>query len=710
MEDSQLQNQDPLSLEIKDEVFVKVLKKRREDSAKWFNSELNLDERIERNLKYGYGGEVDINKIDKELKSYEGRWQDSVIWESEQQIKAISFSKMPDVIVKPGKEGEDSQKTADEVSKVVDTDLKRRERREVVQMAFEHEPAYLRGVIKWRWNPELGKNGDYDYEWVLPSDVVVDHNSKTNDQKDMDFIAQKLHPDLKELIMRFPDKKKDIIKEAEKDSVIPEEGGEIEEKGLATKVDEVWETWFTWYEKHEEKYERIEGVVWTYRDIVLKKIKDPNWDWSGEKRLFSYKTEIKEEDLRESIVTGTEIEGYREESVFKNYFENPEKPFIFINTQLSGESPINKTSRLEQLILMQYSLNDRGKVIQEKLKNRKKNVWSGLSGLKAEDIEELDVNDPDEDIFLPDGKVNDAHTTIEPDFPTAQEFKDYDDTRNRMFAKSGTFATRGEIQSDTATSNQIAREADFTRADDLVDKTINYAVEKMARAALQLIKLRYNEEHFVRVLGDDGKTAFQKIHRDMIEDGMEITITASGTDKLKAERRAMDMAKMKLIDPHTFYKDIGASDPMGRTMKLMLFLQSPEQYTAKYGMGLEDSQAQGNALNGEDAQQALLDIQVLSQGQRPNDPKSPTPEYLDTFNQFLQSQEFMALPPQIQQQIQEFVQNLISKADQTNSNAPGNQFGQEGAPTTQVANPNPQNTQSVPTEPSPVPQGSTRMI
>ena len=76
----------------------------------------------------------------------------------------------------------------------------------------------------------------------------------------------------------------------------------------------------------------------------------------------------------------------------------------------------------------------------------------------------------------------------------------------------------------------------------------------MARAALQLIKLRYTEEHFVRDLGDDGKTTFQKIHRDMIEDGMEVNITASGTDKLKAERRAMDMARMKLIDPHTFYR------------------------------------------------------------------------------------------------------------------------------------------------------------
>ena len=667
--------QDPLSLDIKDEVFTKVLKSRREESKKWFNSELDLEERVKRNLKYASGKEVVV----KDLKGYEGKWQDSVIWESEQQIRAIAFSRMPDIIVKPGREGEESQKTAEEVSKVVDTDLKKRERREVLQMAFEHEPSYLRGIIKWRWNPELGKNGDYDYEWVLPDDVIVDHTAKTNDQRDMDFIAQNLHPTIQELIMRFPDQKDKITEKAKKDGVQPDTSGEIPDKGLATKAKEVWETWFTHYEKHEDKYERIEGVAWTYYDLVLDKIKDPNWDWGGEKRLFSYKTELKEEDLRESVITGTEIEGYREESVFRNYFENPEKPYIFVNTELSGKSPINETSRLEQLVLMQYTLDERGKVIVEKLRNRTKHIFSKDGGLKADDIEEIDLNDPDVDLLV-DGDVNKTHGIIPPDLPTAQEFKDYDDTRSRMFAKAGTFATRGEIQSDTATTNQIAREADFTRADDLVDKTINYACEKMARAALQLMKLRYDEEHFVKILGDDGKTTFQKIHRDMIEDGMEISITASGTDKLKAERRAIDMAKMKLIDPHTFYKDIGASDPAGRTMKLMLFLQSPAEYTAKYGMGLESSQQMGNALNGEDSQQALLDIQTLSQGQQPNEPKSPMAEYLDAFNQFLQSPQFAQLSPQIQQTIQMFVQGLIAKTTQAEQQAPGNTFGQENAP------------------------------
>src|SRR3990167_10742026 len=99
----------------------------------------------------------------------------------------------------------------------------------------------------------------------------------------------------------------------------------------------------------------------------------------------------------------------------------------------------------------------------------------------------------------------------------------------------------------------------------------------MVRADLQLTKLRRNEEDFTEVLGEDGKTTFYKFQRDMINDGMQVIATASGTDKIRAERRAIDLAKLKMIDPHTFYKDVGASDPMGRTAKLMLFLQSPAE-------------------------------------------------------------------------------------------------------------------------------------
>jgi hypothetical protein len=68
----------------------------------------------------------------------------------------------------------------------------------------------------------------------------------------------------------------------------------------------------------------------------------------------------------------------------------------------------------------------------------------------------------------------------------------------------------------------------------------------------------------------------------MVEDGMEVTIKSSSTDKLKAQRNAMDMAKLQLIDPLSFYEDMGVDDPKGRAAKLMDFTGNPATYILKY--------------------------------------------------------------------------------------------------------------------------------
>jgi hypothetical protein len=156
-----------------------------------------------------------------------------------------------------------------------------------------------------------------------------------------------------------------------------------------------------------------------------------------------------------------------------------------------------------------------------------------------------------------------------------------------------------------ATSNQIAREADFTRTDDLVEDTINAAAEWMAQWSLQFIKLRYTKDHFRKLLGDKGLVTFVRINRDMISDGMEVMIKASGTDKLKAQNNAKTMAELKLIDPLTFYEDMGLSDPKGRTERLMTFTVDPATYMTKYVMDMATTEAQVDGLLGPGAAQAL---------------------------------------------------------------------------------------------------------
>ncbi len=309
-----------------------------------------------------------------------------------------------------------------------------------------------------------------------------------------------------------------------------------------------------------------------------------------------------------------------------------------------------------------------------------------------------------------------------------------------------------------SSNNQLSREGDFSRMDDYVDDTINYAAEKMANWILQFIKLFYTEDHLKRLLGEDGKMVFMKLNRDLIEDGMEVNISASGSDKLKAEQRAMDMAKMKLIDPYRFYKDIGASDPKGRTVDLMTFLMQPNMYLQNISTGQPNgAPGQGQALAGslqgaqegqmadpnvpqppqageqlppdpsqqpqgappppdqpQPSAQAAQDIMLIQQGQIPPVPQQVDGDYLATLTAFMQSPELLQIiqeHPEIKGPLMQWFQQVEALAQgqgqqnigQPQPQIPGQptgaeQFGQEGGNTKVgplTSNPTPGNTAQI---------------
>lgn len=579
---------DPISLTIEDDELAKVINKRIEASRSFYKENYDLYERRKKLEQYYFGRQIPDMEKEKLLKDYESRYQDNVLYEIEATIKPLAMSRLPDLIVTPGNDSEESKLMAQEISKAVDNQLKNRENRKVLGVAFKHLPVYFTGVIKVLWDPEID---DYRFEAIHPDLIDVDHTCPTNNSDDMQFVSQIVPLTVEEIFMRFPTKKEEFVKEIGKDGIKADGQGEFTWKQLATVI-KIREVWFTWYKKHENKeWERIEGVLWKYKDVILKKMKNPNFDYEGEVQYFSYnddgdKIEVNPQDLMELSMAGIVPDGVEQEKIFHNYFKVPRKPFYFLGYDQWNKQPYDETSRIEQNILNQKSLDKRGKQIEETLDNRGHHIWSKESGIKPSDIENIDMNDPDEDVVV-DGVPSMVHEFIPPERPTAQEFQELQSTRDRMYGIAGASAVRGDIQSDVATSNQIGREADFTRADDLVEDTINAASEWMASYSLQMIKLRYTEDHFRDILGEAGTIVRLKLNRNKVSQGMLVVMKASGTDKLKAQNNAMDMAKLKLIDPLTFFEDMGLSDPEGRTEKLTLFMTNPPMYQAKYILGLQ---------------------------------------------------------------------------------------------------------------------------
>lgn len=688
---------DPLTLEEEDSQLVTIADNY-DTKSKGYFANIRLRDRQDRNFSFLFGREG--NSLDN-LLSKRKIYSDNVLYEIESTLKPLATSKDPDILVYPAQDQPQSVKSAENLTLALQHSVNTRELKEIKALAFKHLPVYFIGAVKYRWNPEKGKNGDYEFLVVHPQNLVLDNNAKSRDITKQDFVIEYQDVSVQELIMRFPDKKEELLTKLLSEKTID---SKTSAKALATKV-KIMEIWFKYYVEKGGKFTKISAVMWKYSDIVFKKMKNPNWDWQGETNFFSYDEKIEPQQLMQSMETGQSIPGFDSQQVFSNYFAEPEFPYIFIGYDDWHTMIYDETSRIEQLIKLQENVDTRGNQI-KKMANRAmgKHIFSTDANLKADDLEEMNWEDMDQAIIV-DGKVTDTHGFAAAEQPSQALIQDYGNTRQIMFQKSHVNAITGSLQSDTATSNQIAREANFTYADDLVDATINYLSEKMARAIMQMIKLRYTEEHFVRLIGQEGKTIFQRLHRDMIEDGMEVTITASGVDKLQAQNRAMDMAKLQLIDPLTFYEDIGAKNAPERTKRLMTFLTNPAQYQAEYVMGLATPEQQGAALNGPQqgggGQQALLDIQMIQQGQMPQIPQQVDQEYAAAIAQFIQSPEFSQLPPQVQQQALQFAQQVtqaLAQSEQQQQSQQMNPVNQFGKPTG-AQQPSPENTANVPINP-----------
>lgn len=586
----------PLDLDIEDQDLVDNFDDNLDASRNFFTEKYDLFDRRAKNELYRFGRQILIKEKEKLLKNYESRYMNNVLYEIEGTIKPLSMSRLPDFMVIPGNDSDNAKIMAEELSKAIDTEVKEYDNRRVLGLASQHLPVYFTAVIKVRWDAEID---DYVYENIHPDLIDIDQTCTTNDADKMRWISQIVPLTVQRIILMFPKKKKEFLDELKLDGLMLTDDPSWTLLATTINIREVWETQYV--KKSDTETEKIEGLFWKYKNCILDKMKNPNFDYTGEKRYFAYdsaegeKRGLTMDEVNSIVLTGQVPDHIEEEQVYHNYFRVPRKPYYFMGYDQWGKIAYDETSRIEQNLQNQESLDKRGKQLEETLDHRGHNVFSKEAGLTPSDIEELDMNDPDEDLVV-DGDVNNTHKFIPPERPTPDEFKEMDVIKQNMYDVSHSQAVRGEVQGPVATTNQIAREANFTSADDLVEETINPAAQWMADWALQFIKLRYTKDHFRFIMGKAGEAVWLKLNRNMVDDGMIVRIKASGTDKLRAQNNAIEMAKMKMVDPYTFFVDMGLSDPEGRTEKLILATADPTAYLEKIVKGLNTSEALAQAL------------------------------------------------------------------------------------------------------------------
>jgi hypothetical protein len=613
---------DPLKLDLDDETFVEVMDDLIEKSRNHFK-EQGLIDRRKKNEEYYLGKQIANAEKNRELKKYNARYSDNVIFEAAGTLKAVAISRVPDLLVKPGNETEESRIVAEELTDVINGKFRQRETRLTLGTAYLHRPIYFVGVVKARWDDEMGKDGDYTFDVVHPNNIDVDHTASSSNADDMNWVCHTYELTVKEILMRWPNKKEALFEELHWDDMTGSE-----EKKMASKL-KISEIWFTWYKKENDKWVKLEGTAWKYKKVVFDKIKNPYWDWEGETRMFSYDVETKgkktvsEQDIRSSLLSGEQIPNLGSEKIFHNHFYNPRKPFKFMVHEGLGLAPYDDTTCIEQSLYLQDNINVRGKQISElSALARGKSVFSTDSGLDSEDVARIDMADPNTDLLI-DGDLSKVHTYIPGMQPTAALFQEQEQNRQRVFSKMGTNAALRGVRAgeDTATQTQLYKESDYTRIDDEVEDTVNATAEWMADWSLQFMKLFYTEEHLVRLVGENGQTVFQKLTRDVIEDGVEVKVSASSVDKLRRKKEAFDLVGIGMIDPVQFFRDIEASDPEGRARSLMLFQTQPQMYFQNYIEGRDT-----NEMVQQLGQMPVQGPPVSPEAQAMQPPEAPVPQ------------------------------------------------------------------------------------
>jgi hypothetical protein len=597
-----------LTVPISDNDFYRMTKSRMDDATRYWDK-MKLSGIRSKNANYWLGKQLD----DAALYDWQTPYMQNIIFRNVETIISNALGRLPSVVVIPASDTIQSKNNALLLQRKLRRENEDSRMRRKLRQALRHLIVLRLGALKIRWDDKLcGGKGDYIVEFVHPDDILVDATTYLGNNPSM--VVHYLEEPIKKIIAKFPESKTQIFNKFDIKA------------GTEKQLDKVVrypEIWFTYYD---DNGDQIEAVGWRYEEVVFKVMKAPYFDYNG-------------------------FQNEEGELAYRNYFDSPKKPFILLNYLSLGKTLIDDTTLVEQNLPLQDNVNKRGRQITQQA-DTANGKWVLSSDFIDKTEAEKITDDPMEHI-IGRGKVSDGAVRIQGQGPSDTLFAAQQQDIGAMDDLFGTHEpTRGGVsKGNTATADVLAKEGDTTRIDDLVAEAVEIAVQDLTEWKTQLIKLFYTEEHYVKDLGKDGKVLMATLSQDMVEDGIEVFVKASSTDKDTIRSEAIELITAGMIDPLSLFEDLDKDDPKERAKRVMMYSQDPLRYQEEV-LGMDTG----------DAGEVKKAIMMLKDGQIPNPPESVTEEYLAGMADYMESDEFKDLDPKIQAAVFEFVQGLQQKA------------------------------------------------
>lgn len=599
-----------LSLDMSDSDIIRNLNYRINDSQTYWNDAKGFDLKNQRNLNTRmHLGRVDESGLYKHQKQY----KENQIFVGEESIVSYVTSQIAGPLVVPA--------GCEEMHKLFASDLEKAVKcyfgGDVLDFVNIEQLAelWVRDILNKRvaighfyYDKDLE---EIVLEHVDPEHCILDKNAALG--KNPGFICHVLKRTPEELINEFPKKADDILSKL---GIVRKTPKQMTREIAVRKVS------VTHYDKDNKPQE---GVVWYFDNIVLDKIRNPNY-------LYA-KKEL-------------------------NLLKYPKKPYIFGNLVNYGTHVIDNTTPLEQATEMQLYLMRRGRQIAENADKANGILVIGTSsGLTKDDGQNL-TGDPNQKLFVSneDGKnldqlVMQLQAQVLPQYVMADKLDARSQIGNLMGAPTD-FTGSDTDKSDPKVGIAMIKKNQAAGRQDMMVRALTRMLGQAYQYYVQMAIVWYTEAREFTYDSGDGEFDFITLKRDLIQKGIRVKASKpANPDRSRIEAIVLKLLEQKAISLLDAYK--------------ILQLDNAQQLYDNWAkQGADPMALARDALDVIDESEAYVAFQDIMNDRPVDEKQNPSKEYILSLRKLMINDDFLKAKKGIQNKFIKYVMKCIDSLEE----------------------------------------------
>lgn len=599
-----------LSLDMSDREIISNLNQRINDSQTYWNDAKGFDLKNQR----AENTRMHLGKIDESgLYKHQKQYKENQIFVGEESIVSYVTSQIAGPLVIPAGREEMHKLFASDLEKAIKCYFGG----DVLDFVNVETLAelWVRDILNKRiaighfyYDKELD---EIVLEHVDPEHCILDKNAALG--KNPGFICHVLKRTPEELIAEFPKREEEILNKLGIQRRTPKQ---------MTREIAVRKVSVTHYDN---KNQPQEGVVWYFDQIVLDKMRNPNY-------LYA-KKEL-------------------------NLLKYPKKPYIFGNLVNYGTHMIDSTTPLEQAAEMQKYLMRRGRQIAENADKANGLLVIGTSsGLSKDDGQNI-TGDPNQKLFVDneDGKnldqlVMQLQAQVLPQYVMADKMDARMQIGNLMGAPTDFTGSQAQ-DGDPTLGEVMIKKNQAAGRQDLMVRAITRMIGQAYQYYVQMAVVWYTEKRDFTYDAGDGEFDFITLKRDLIQKGIRVKASKpANPDRSRIEAIVLALLKEKAISLLDAYK--------------ILQLDNAQQLYDNWAKQSADPMALArDALDVIDESEAYVAFQDIMAGRPVDEKQNPSKEYILSLRKLMINDDFLKAKKSDQNKFIKYVTKCIDSLEE----------------------------------------------